>query len=112
MKILRLTLKKEWFDMIASGVKKEEYREVKPYWENRLTEECDCGFDACDECDSGGGFKVFDVIEFKNGYGNHVPAMRVAFKGIEKRGGNPKWGAVKGETYFVIHLGEVLEVSR
>jgi len=32
MNILRLTIKKEWFDMIQSGEKKEEYREIKPYW--------------------------------------------------------------------------------
>ena len=36
--VLRLTLKKKWFDMIAAGIKKEEYREWKPYWFNRLKE--------------------------------------------------------------------------
>lgn len=36
-KTLHLTLKKKWFDMIASGEKKEEYREIKPYWSQRLT---------------------------------------------------------------------------
>ena len=36
MKTLHLTLKKKWFDMIASGKKKEEYREIKPYWFERL----------------------------------------------------------------------------
>jgi len=29
MKILEMTLKKKWFDMISSGEKKEEYREIK-----------------------------------------------------------------------------------
>lgn len=29
--IVPLTLKKKWFDMIASGEKLEEYREIKPY---------------------------------------------------------------------------------
>ena len=33
---LVLTLKKQWFDMILSGEKKEEYREKKPYWEKRF----------------------------------------------------------------------------
>ena len=33
MKYLQLTLKKKWFDLILSGEKKEEYREIKPYWE-------------------------------------------------------------------------------
>ena len=36
MKILDLPLKKEWYNMIESGIKKEEYREIKPYWCNRL----------------------------------------------------------------------------
>lgn len=32
MKTLCLPLKKEWYKMIESGVKTEEYREIKPYW--------------------------------------------------------------------------------
>jgi len=36
MKSLTLNLKQEYFDDIRKGVKKEEYREVKPYWEKRL----------------------------------------------------------------------------
>lgn len=36
MRLLRLTLKKKWFYMIVSGEKTEEYREIKPYWTNRL----------------------------------------------------------------------------
>ena len=35
-KILHLTLKKKWFDMILSGEKTDEYREIKPYWTKRL----------------------------------------------------------------------------
>ena len=36
MKTLHLTLNKKWFDMIAAGVKKEEYRSIKTYWIKRL----------------------------------------------------------------------------
>ena len=36
MKTLDLVLKGKWYDMIASGEKTEEYREIKPYWEKRL----------------------------------------------------------------------------
>jgi len=32
MKTLTLSLNKQWFDMIKSGEKKEEYREIKPFW--------------------------------------------------------------------------------
>lgn len=35
-KVLTLSVKKEWFDKIVSGEKKEEYREIKPYWVARL----------------------------------------------------------------------------
>ena len=35
-KVLTLTVSKEWFDMILSGEKTEEYREIKPYWIARL----------------------------------------------------------------------------
>ena len=35
-KILNLVVTKKWFDMIASGEKTEEYREIKGFWLNRL----------------------------------------------------------------------------
>lgn len=37
MKTLHLTLKKQYFDEILAGVKTEEYRQVKPYWNKRLS---------------------------------------------------------------------------
>ena len=51
--VLHLTLKKYWFDMIKSGVKKEEYREIKGYWIKRLfrfPEIFDCLKNSCIEC--------------------------------------------------------------
>lgn len=33
MNKIHLVLKYKWFDMIASGRKSEEYREIKPYYE-------------------------------------------------------------------------------
>ena len=36
MKNLQLLLKKPWFEMTKSGVKTEDYREITPYWANRL----------------------------------------------------------------------------
>lgn len=35
-KVLRLNLKAQWYNMIESGVKKAEYRELKSYWIQRL----------------------------------------------------------------------------
>lgn len=34
--MLILPIKRKWFEMIASGEKKEEYRELKPYYHTRL----------------------------------------------------------------------------
>jgi len=36
MKDLRLSLKDKWFEMTKSGIKKEDYREITPYWIKRL----------------------------------------------------------------------------
>lgn len=36
MIILDLVLKGHWYDLIKSGQKKCEYREIKPYWTKRL----------------------------------------------------------------------------
>ena len=35
-KILYLPIKRKWFDMIVCGIKKEEYRDVTPYWLLRI----------------------------------------------------------------------------
>lgn len=34
--LLILPTKKKWFDMVLSGEKPEEYREMKPYWDVRI----------------------------------------------------------------------------
>jgi len=89
MKILHLTLKKKWFDMIASGEKREEYRELKQYWHTRLS-------------------KKYDVIEFRNGYSKDAPVMMVELRGISKSLGIVEWGAPENETVYILKLGQVL----
>ena len=37
--MLILPIKKRWFDMILSGEKKEEYRDITPYYETRVITE-------------------------------------------------------------------------
>ena len=44
-KVLTLTVRKQWFDMIVAGEKTEEYREIKPYWIKRLTTNCEVAYD-------------------------------------------------------------------
>jgi len=78
MKILHLTLKKKWFDMISSGVKKEEYREIKPYWCKRLN-------------------KKFDAVQFRNGYSKDAPFFIIQLIGLYRSFGIVEWGAPQVE---------------
>lgn len=82
VKTLHLTLHREWFDLIRSGKKTEEYRKYTRYWNSRLLD------------------KKYDVVKFVNGYGAHRPFMIVECKGIWAYPG--KW---------IITLGKILEVG-
>ena len=91
MTILTLPIKKKWFDLIASGEKKEEYREIKPYYQTR--------FD-----------KPLTHIRFTNGYGNSVPSVVVELLGISKGIPKPEWseGTIEqGTEVYVLSLGDV-----
>jgi hypothetical protein len=35
MKILHLVLKAQWYNLIEQGEKKEEYRDITPYYDKR-----------------------------------------------------------------------------
>jgi len=105
MKTLKLTLKKEWFDLINSGEKTEEYREIKEYWINRLVEE----YSRHHIFSKMVCFKEYDFVEFKNGYSKNAPTIICELKEIEISKGNAKWGAIHNETYFVIKLGSITE---
>ena len=93
MKILHLTLKKQWFDMIASGEKKEEYREIKPYWNKRLLN------------------KSYDAIQFRNGYSKDAPKMLVELNGIMSSLGLVQWGAPEGVPVYILSLGKILKAT-
>lgn len=100
-RILHLILKKKWFDMIASGENKEEYREIKPYWINRLQAR-GCVYDEC---------RDFSLIEFRNGYQNNCPTMQIEYEGATIGCGKEEWGAEPGKEYYVIKLGKILSVK-
>lgn len=99
MNTLHLNLKKKWFDMIRSGEKKEEYREVTSYWETRLVNFI---FDQLFE------WKDFDSITFSNGYSKDRRQFEIELCGIYIREGKTEWGAEKGKEYFVLELGNII----
>jgi hypothetical protein len=97
MKVLHLTLKRKWFDMIASGEKKEEYRDLKLYWSDRLGEHEDCSF--------------YEAVKFRNGYRPDSPIMVFKIEDIIIGEGRPEWGAEPGRKYFIIKLGDKLSLA-
>ncbi len=114
-KTLHLNLKKCWFDMIQSGYKKEEYRAIKKHWIRQLINKqfsWDCSTVEDIEmhltCCANAFFKKFNTITFSNGYAKDRDQFVIELKSIEINTGNVDWGAVEGEKYFVLKLGEII----
>ena len=81
--ILQLNLVRIYFDQIAAGTKKKEFRRCTPYWATRLAG------------------RKYREIHFRNGYATKAPWLRVEFKGVSKQG--------RGQSAeYVIRLGKVL----
>jgi ASC-1-like (ASCH) protein len=105
MKKLKMTLKKEWFDKIKSGEKKQEFREVKKHWIQRLTGE---GTIIGIDYDYILLYvpKKYDTVLFTNGYSKNSPQIEVEVKNIELRR-NITCPLGYGD-FFVINLGNVI----
>lgn len=108
---LQLSLKKQWFEMTAAGIKTEDYREINDYWVKRLctsfswnhNEDTPLSFDV--------SFKHFTTNTMTLGYPKSTDTDRIIrfeHAGIEIRTGNPEWGAEPGKLYFVIKHGKRL----
>lgn len=100
--MLTLPIKKKWFDMILSGKKKEEYREIKPYWTKRL------GFISGDEKTM--VYQVNKNILLRNGYSKNSPTLKCYVK-INVGYGKTEWGAEPNKMYYVLKILSVEEVK-
>lgn len=101
--VLHLNLKRKWFDMIRSGEKREEYREIKPYW-NRM-------FKPQGHIRIGLSWLPFSHVKvvFSNGYAKDRPQFAARITGMRFNSeGRPEWGAEAGKRYFVLEI-EVLK---
>ena len=137
MATLQLNLIKKWFDLTIQGIKKEEYRDITPFWAKRLL--CMENGDSLTKCYSEDTinfhcvylsklnlkynsieealqffhtrFKDFKATDFRNGYKplKEVPRFIIENKGISIGKGNPDWGYVGDDNVFIIHHGEVLK---
>lgn len=110
MKTLHLPLKAKWYEMIESGVKTEEYREIKPYWGNRIR--CQA-FGACTPnkpCLQARTVGVCDMryTHVKFSYGYTKRSMTFEIESITIGKGKSEWGAPT-EDVFIIKLGKIYE---
>ena len=85
MLTLKIIIKKEWFDQIAAGTKKIEYRDVVPFWTSRLF-------------NTEGKRKKYDRIEFINGYNKNARRLITSFEGL----------TTKNNTYC-IKIGKIIK---
>lgn len=119
METLDLVLKYAPYDLIEEGEKKEEYREIKPYWCKRikgLARVCPYSLPSSvegericqmsgDTCTSGNTIK-YDKIRFRRGYTKRsmtyeIESMRVGY-------GKTEWLAPQGKMVFILKLGSKL----
>ncbi|MDQ3536858.1 MAG: ASCH domain-containing protein [Bacteroidota bacterium] len=85
METLKIIIKGEYFDMIKSGEKKIEYREVTPFWTSRLF-------------DKEGKKRSYDSVLFINGYNKDARRLTTEFKGVTIKNG-----------VYNIHLGKIIK---
>lgn len=85
--ILPFVLKQKWFDLIASGVKDEEYRDVTPFYFARLDRYLT---------------QPPKYIRFYLGFARNRPMIQVECIKITITYGKPALGAAPNEPYYVI----------
>lgn len=105
--MLILPIKKQWYDMIVSGEKKEEYREITPYWKTRFGTAMDRKNYLLFQKERPAKIEEFYI---RNGYGNNRPTAKLSAVVI-KGYGKPDWGAERRKRYFVLLIRSVEEVT-
>lgn len=112
--MLILPIKQKWFDMIKSGEKKEEYREIKPYYNKCLGNEV-IGFPFTDtivenfksikEYDKN-QFKDIEIV-FRNGYRGDSPKVKCKCK-LRVGQGKEEWGAEPNKEYYILEILKIV----
>lgn len=112
--MLVLPIKKKWYDMIVSGEKKEEYREIKPYYDSRFMNKFGVIF-VDGEMVHGEVLpeeirKDWPVeVMFRNGYAKTSPSV-ICECTLSIGEGKEEWGAEKGKKYYVLKICNVKNI--
>lgn len=107
--MLTLPIKRKWFSMILSGEKKEEYREIKPYYDKRFM-------------NTFGTIWIGDklirsplpeiqknrvqLVAFRNGYGKDAPTIWAECS-LTAGYGREEWGAEPGKKYYILKIEDI-----
>ena len=106
--MLILPIKSKWFNMILSGDKQEEYREIKPYYTTRFKKI----FEMYPNSNIPTGLDK-QLIGFRNGYGSSRPQyVRWILRQVRKNGEqNPEQNTTR-YTYTKSEKGKIVKCSR
>lgn len=123
---IHLVLTHKWYDMIASGEKKEEYRDFTPYWCKRFfsyrqpdgkcvpldIKEKDLHkyqTEVYNLAKEGKLAATPQAVIFQRAYPKNPPLMKFKIAEVNIGPcGKEEWGAVPGKWYIIIKLGEGL----
>lgn len=113
--MLTLPIKKKWFDMICSGEKKEEYREIKPYYSNRFKNtvivfERTLSVDEEKYLCLSNNYNKTDIL-FRNGYSKKSSTIKCKVQ-ITKGYGKEEWGAEPNKLYYVLKILSIEKVKK
>ena len=102
--VLPLVLKKRWFEMVALGQKKEEYRDLSDYWKTRIQN----WLGRADRDD------LPNVVEFRLGYASRAPRAAFLLDSLLIREAyrfeHPDWGEPQG-AHYALRLGERVKLE-
>lgn len=113
--MLTLPIKKKWFDMLLSGEKKQEYREIKPYYTSRFQKILSPSLPRKDDseslqwmeaCRAGQYAKAPFKVLFRNGYSAASPSF-VADVCLSIGSGKESWGAEAGKDYYILEVQKI-----
>lgn len=112
--VMILPIVAKWFLLILQGIKKEEYREDKPYYETRILNVLtkiyrnrNIALRRLEQIKNDETAVIdFGDILFRNGYRNSSPSF-IAQCELRYGTGNTAWGAVEGKKYFVFMIQEI-----
>ena len=91
--------------MILSGDKKEEYRDLSPYWHARFR-----NIYPLIPADNPRHI-IVETIIFSNGYAKDRRQFEIKFEGIYIGHGLIDWGASPEKQYFILQLGSIIQCN-